>query len=50
VRRSIEKRLKTLEPELVKSLTCDQGKEMAEHTALASMIKIKVYFCYPHSP
>lgn len=50
VRKSIEKRLKTLEPQLVKSITCDQGKEMAEHERLASSIKMKVYFCHPHSP
>jgi len=50
VRKSIEKRLKTLEPKLVKSITCDQGKEMAEHERLASSIKMKIYFCYPYSP
>jgi IS30 family transposase len=50
VRKSIEKRFKTLEPQLVKSITCDQGKEMAEHERLASSIKMKVYFCHPHSP
>jgi len=50
VRRSIEKRLKKLQPELVKSLTYDQGKEMAEHEILAKRIKMKVYFCHPHSP
>jgi IS30 family transposase len=50
VRKSIEKRLKTIEPILVKSLTCDQGKEMAEHEKLACRIKMKVYFCHPHSP
>ena len=35
---------------MVKSITCDQGKEMAEHERLASSIKMKVYFCHPHSP
>lgn len=50
VRKSIEKRLKTLKPQLVKSITCDQGKEMAEHERLARSIKMKVYFCHPHSP
>jgi len=50
VRKSIEKRLKTLEPQLVKSITFDQGKEMSEHERLASSIKMKVYFCHPHSP
>jgi transposase, IS30 family len=50
VRQSIEKRLKKIEPKLVKSITYDQGKEMAEHESLASNIKMKVYFCHPHSP
>jgi IS30 family transposase len=50
VRRSIEHRLKKLEPELVKNLTYDQGKEMAEHEILAKRIKMKIYFCHPHFP
>jgi IS30 family transposase len=50
VRKSIEKRFKTLDPELKKSLTYDQGKEMAQHEKLAKNIKMKVYFCNPHSP
>ena len=50
VRKSIENRLKTLRPDLVKSITCDQGKEMAEHEMLAGKIRMKVYFCHPHSP
>jgi transposase, IS30 family len=50
VRKSIEKRFKTIEPDLVKSITCDQGKEMAEHEAMAAKIKMNVYFCHPHSP
>lgn len=50
VRKSIEKRLRTLKPDLVKSITCDQGKEMAEHEILAKKIRMKVYFCHPHSP
>jgi len=32
------------------SMTYDQGKEMARHTELAERLKIKVYFCDPHSP
>jgi IS30 family transposase len=50
VRKSIEKRFKSIDPELRKSITCDQGKEMAEHEQLAKDIKMKVYFCNPHSP
>jgi len=50
VKKSIEKRLKTLKPHLVKFITWAQGKEMAEHKCLASSIKMKVYSCHPHSP
>ena len=32
------------------SMTYDQGKEMARHVELAERLKIKVYFCDPHSP
>ncbi len=32
------------------SMTYDQGKEMARHAELANKLKIKVYFCDPHSP
>jgi IS30 family transposase len=35
---------------MLKSLTYDQGKEMARHEELAKRLKIKVYFCDPHSP
>jgi transposase, IS30 family len=50
VRKSIEHRFKKLEPQLIKSITCDQGKEMAQHEQLSAKIKTKVYFCHPHSP
>lgn len=50
VRKSIEKRLSNLPPALLGSITCDQGKEMSEHEILAQNIKMKVYFCHPHSP
>ncbi len=32
------------------SLAYDQGKEMARHAELAKRLKLKVYFCDPHSP
>lgn len=50
VRKSIEKRFRKMDRSLVKSLTCDQGKEMAQHEILSSKIKLKIYFCHPHSP
>lgn len=50
VRKSIEKRLSKIAPQLLSSITFDQGKEMAEHEVLAKKMKMKVYFCHPHSP
>ena len=32
------------------SLAYDQGREMARHKDLAKALKLKVYFCDPHSP
>ena len=50
VRKSLERRWGKLDPAVVKSLTCDQGKEMAQHEALANRVKMKACFCHPHSP
>ena len=33
-----------------KSLTYDQGKELARHADLAQQTNVKIYFCDPHSP
>ena len=33
-----------------KTLTYDQGKEMARHAELARRVRIRVYFADPHSP
>jgi len=49
VRKSLERRWGKLDPAVVKSLTCDQGKEMAQYEALVKRVKMKVYFCHPHS-
>jgi transposase, IS30 family len=35
---------------LVRSLTWDQGKEIAGHEALAKASGLSVYLCEPHSP
>jgi IS30 family transposase len=39
-----------LDEGLRKTLTYDQGKEMALHKKLAEATGIKIYFCDPHSP
>jgi transposase, IS30 family len=35
---------------LRKTLTWDQGKEMANHAAIAKATELDIYFCDPHSP
>ena len=42
--------LRPLLPDLRKTLTYDQGKEMARHEELARRVSIQVYFADPHSP
>ena len=44
------RKLKGLPAALLKSLTYDQGKEMAEHKLLAADLDLQVFFCHPHSP
>lgn len=50
VREAFERKLGNLPEIMRKSLTYDQGKEMAEHKTLAENLKLKVYFCHAHSP
>ena len=50
VRKAFEKEMKTLPKKMRRSMTYDQGKEMAEHKLFTKNTKIKVYFAHPHSP
>ena len=50
VRDAIAASILTLPEQLRRSLTWDQGAEMAEHAQLRIDAGINVYFCDPHSP
>jgi len=44
------RRLRTLPEALRKTLTYDQGREMARHEELEKRTQLRVYFADPHSP
>ena len=50
VRSAVAKRIVTLPAQLRRSLTWDQGKEMAEHVRFTVDTGVQVYFCDPKSP
>ena len=50
VRDAIARSITTLPAQLRRSLTWDQGVEMAQHARLRIDTGIEVYFCDPHSP
>lgn len=50
VRKAFERELRTLPQQMTKTMTYDQGHEMAEHKLFTKNTKIKVYFCHPASP
>ncbi len=50
VRDAIALTITTLPEQLRRSLTWDQGAEMAQHARLRVETGLQVYFCDPHSP
>ena len=47
---ALSQAITTLPAQLRRSLTWDQGKEMAEHARFSVATGVPVYFCHPHSP
>jgi transposase, IS30 family len=50
VRAALTRQISKLPAELRRTLTWDQGKEMAEHVQFTTDTNMTVYFCDPHSP
>jgi len=50
VRNAIAAKIQQLPARLVRTLTWDQGSEMAEHAQFSIDTGVDVYFCDPHSP
>jgi len=50
VRTAMTARIKTLPDHLVRSITWDQGAEMAQHATFSVETGVDVYFCDPRSP
>jgi IS30 family transposase len=50
VRAALTRQISKLPAELRRTLTWDQGKEMADHVRFATDTNMQVYFCDPHSP
>ena len=50
VAKAMAKTVRRLPNELIRSITWDQGREMAQHARFSVATGVTVYFCDPHSP
>lgn len=50
VQNAIVEKMSELPQQLRRSLTWDQGSEMANHLAIAAAVDLEIYFCDPRSP
>jgi len=50
VRVALTRQVSKLPAELRRTLTWDQGKELADHVRFSMATKMEIYFCDPHSP
>jgi IS30 family transposase len=50
VRKAFEKEFKSIPKQMKKSLTYDNGTEMAQHKLFTKHTKMQVYFAHPYSP
>jgi IS30 family transposase len=50
VRDAMTERIQTLPESLRRSITWDQGREMAQHAQFTVETGVPIYFCDPHSP